>query len=301
MNIYTIEYSGASFENWANLGDDIQSLAAKKLLPRVDGGISREGLTSTDKAGVLSMNGYFLGACEWPPAPGIEPFFFAFHVTPGSLAKVCSPTGIEYLKKFQPIGCRDRGTMEHMQAHGLEAFYSKCVTLTLPRRTQAPANGKVFMVGLSKGGESAVPRAIRKKAVLVDQAKLRLPFLSPQAKEMISQDLLDTYAREASLVITSKIHCAMPCIAMGIPVVFLYDDKCRDDYRVGIIADLIGINYVGETLFARKFSNRLRSKQIDWTPESKDIEAEKLAIKTGYLEAFERAAQRYRGRSEAAA
>ncbi|QFU14099.1 hypothetical protein FIU84_19230 [Stutzerimonas frequens] len=30
MNIYTIEYSGKSFEDWANLGDDIQSLAAKK-------------------------------------------------------------------------------------------------------------------------------------------------------------------------------------------------------------------------------------------------------------------------------
>lgn len=301
MQVFTIEYSGPSFESWANLGDDIQSLAARQLLPYVDGGISREALVSTDKSGVLSMNGYFLSGCEWPPAPAIEPFFFAFHVTPGSQAKVCSPDGIEYLRQFQPIGCRDRGTMELMQAHGLEAFYSKCVTLTLPRRATVPVNGKVFMVGLSKGGESAVPRAIRKRAVLVDQAKLRLPSLSPKAKEMISQDLLDTYAREASLVITSKIHCAMPCIAMGIPVVFLYDKECKDDYRVGIIADLIGINYVGESWFAKVFGNRLRSKQIDWAPLPKDIEAEKSAIKAGYLEAFERAAQRYQARSRAPA
>ncbi len=75
MKIFTIEYSGASFDNWANLGDDIQSLAAKKLLPCVDGGISREGLARTDQAGVLSMNGYFLGQCEWPPASSIVPLF----------------------------------------------------------------------------------------------------------------------------------------------------------------------------------------------------------------------------------
>ncbi|WP_052742354.1 polysaccharide pyruvyl transferase family protein [Pseudomonas frederiksbergensis] len=301
MDIFTIEYSGTSFESWANLGDDIQSLAAQKLLPYVSGGVSREELTCTKKTGVLSMNGYFLGGCEWPPAPAIEPFFFAFHVTPGSQAKICSPAGVEYLKQFQPIGCRDRGTMELMQAHGLEAFYSKCVTLTLPRRATAPVNGKVFMVGLSKGGISAVPRAIRKKAVLVDQAKLRLPSLSPKAKEMISQELLDTYAREASLVITSKIHCAMPCIAMGIPVVFLYDEKCKDDYRVGIIADLVGINYIGESWFAKVLGNRLRSRRIDWAPVSKDIEAEKSAIRAGYLEAFERAAQRYQARNKVAA
>ncbi|MGH8439373.1 MAG: hypothetical protein ACRERW_10010, partial [Pseudomonas sp.] len=178
-------------------------------------------------------------------------------------------------------------------ARGLDAYYSKCVTLTLERRAQAPANGKVFMVGLSKGGESAVPRSIRKRAVLVDQAKLRLPGLSPLSKERLAQDLLDTYAREASLVITSKIHCAMPCIAMGIPVVFLYDEKRQDDYRVGIIEDLIGINYVGESWFARTFGNHLRSKRINWAPVAKDIEEEKVRIKTGYLEAFEHAAARY--------
>lgn len=293
MKIYTIEYSGKSFEDWANLGDDIQSIAAKKLLPHVDGGISREKLRQPAEPGVLSMNGYFLGGCEWPPAPELTPIFFAFHMTPGSVARICSPEGIAYLKKHEPIGCRDRGTMEILQRHGIEAFYSKCVTLTLPRREREPEKGRIYMVGLSKGAESAVPRSIRRRAVVVDQAKLRLPDLTPGLKEEISQHLLDTYSRTASLVITSKIHCAMPCIAMGIPVVFLYDKNKKEDYRVGIIGDLIGIQYVGESRLDRLVLNRLRSMKIDWKPKSLDFKAEKETIRQGYLAAFDRAVMRF--------
>lgn len=296
MKIYTIEYSGKSFEDWANLGDDIQSLAAKKLLPRVDGGVSRERLKHPDAPGVISMNGYFLGLCDWPPSPDLQPFFFAFHVTPGSVAKICSPEGIAYLKRHEPIGCRDRGTMDILRSYGVDAFYSKCVTLTLPRRKESPsaAEGKIYMVGLSKAAVQAVPRHIRKSAVVVDQAKLRLPFLSPDLKEQLAQELLDVYARTASLVITSKIHCAMPCIAMGIPTVFIYDKNKKDDYRVNIINDLIGIQYVGEGRLDRLLLNRLRGKRINWRPPILEFEVEKQKIREDYVNSFERAVGRFK-------
>ena len=293
MKIYTIEYSGRSFADWANLGDDIQSLVAKKLLPYVDGGVSRERLKHPEAPGIISMNGYFLGLCDWPPSPVLQPIFFAFHVTPGSVAKVCSPEGVAYLKKHEPIGCRDLGTMQLLQRHGVQAFYSKCITLTLPRREKAPASGRIYMVGLSKGAAAAVPKSIRKKAVVVDQAKLRLPDLSPSLKEELAQHLLDTYSQTASLVITSKIHCAMPCIAMGIPVVFLYDKDRQDDYRVNIIKDLIGIQYVGEGRMDRWLLNRLRGKSINWQPQPLEFEADKQKIREGYQQAFERAVERF--------
>jgi hypothetical protein len=294
MKIYTIEYSGQSFEDWANLGDDIQSLVAKKLLPYVDGGVSRERLKHPVSPGVISMNGYFLGLCDWPPSPDLQPFFFAFHVTPGSVAKVCSPEGIAYLKQHEPIGCRDQGTMHLLQQYGVEAYYSKCVTLTLPRRETAPQNGRIYMVGLSKAATVAVPKSIRRSAVVVDQAKLRLPEMSPALKEQVSQHLLDTYSKTASLVITSKIHCAMPCIAMGIPVVFLYDKAKQDDYRVSIVKDLIGIQYVGEGRLDKWVTNRLRGRKINWSPQPLEFEEEKRKIREGYLAAFEQAVSRFK-------
>ena len=83
--------------------------------------------------------------------------------------------------------------MEILQGHGVEAYYSKCLTLTLPRRERDPEHGRVYIVGLSKGAESAVPRSIRKSAVRVDQAKLRLPDLTPAIKAQLSQHLLGNH------------------------------------------------------------------------------------------------------------
>lgn len=238
------------------------------------------------------MNGYFLGQCKWPPSPDLEPFFFSFHITPGSIERVCAPDSLEYLKKYEPIGCRDTGTRDILIKHGVDAFYSKCITLTFPRRQSSPQHGKVYIVGVSKAARSAIPRRIRDKAVIVDQAKLRVPGLTPEIKESLCEHLLEMYRDTASLVITSKIHCAMPCIAMGVPVVFLYDSKKKNDYRVGVVKEIIGINYVDETVFGRLI-NRFVGKKIDWAPSPVDIESEKGSIRSNYLSAFERAVSKF--------
>lgn len=293
MRILTVEHTGHEFEDWANLGDDIQSLAAKKLLPRLDGGVSKGSFGQTTDSGVISVNGFFLGGAEWPPAEGLVPFFYSFHISPASEKEVCSESGLAYLRRFEPIGCRDQGTMETLLSHGIKAYYSKCLSLTFPRRKSAPRNGKIFLVSLSKGAVSALPRKVRKKGIVVEQAKLRIPAMSAPAREALAQHLLDVYARDAALVITSKIHCAMPCIAMGIPVVFLYDRKKKNDRRVSIVKELIGINYVGESSFFRRFINPIIGRFFDWSPEPVDIEKEKQEIKAGYLKALDTAIERY--------
>jgi hypothetical protein len=293
MKIFAVEYSGKPFEEWANLGDDIQTIAAKRLLPRVDGCIPKDQLSTTKECGLISLNGFFLGGAGWPPAPGLVPFFYSFHLSSGSQDDVCSEENLAYFRRYAPIGCRDQGTLKILQSHGVDAYCSKCISLTFPKRQCVPKNGKIFLVSLNEGAVSAIPRKLRKKAVVVEQAKLRLPFLSGRQREGIAQHLLDIYAREASLIITSKIHCAMPCIAMGIPVVFLYDRKKKEDHRVEIIKELIGINYLGESRFSGRFINPLIGRLINWKPAPLDIEEEKERIKEGYLRSLSLAIERY--------
>ncbi len=48
-------------------------------------------------------------------------------------------------------------------------------------------------------------------------------------KNMIAADLLDYYRNVGDYVITSKIHCAMPCYAMGIPTIFCGNADYRTD------------------------------------------------------------------------
>ncbi len=288
MDIRVQEFTSPVFNRFFNLGDDIQSIAVSRLLPKVDGYVCREALNQVDAECVVPMNGFFMNTQNWPPSPKIRPVFFAFHVRPESVATIFSTEGVAYLKHWQPIGCRDKGTLELMHKHGIDAYYSRCVTLTLPRREKSPDKGEVFLVGVSKAAHEALPRYLRKEAVTVDQAKVRLPITDTKIKLALAEELLMQYRKRARLVVTSKIHCAMPCIAMGIPVVFLYDKAKQDDYRVSIIKDLVGINYVHEKGPAARLLNRMLSHKIDWAPAALDIEPIKAEIRDQFAAALQR-------------
>jgi len=270
-----LEYSSVSFANAFNLGDEIQTLAASMLLANVDGYIDREALHEQVTPALVCMNGYFMHTPNWPPSPAIRPLFFAFHIAPHAIDTICSAAGIEYLKRWQPIGCRDQGTVEVLRSRGVEAYFSRCVTLTLPRREKEPESGEVFMVGFGKDSplRYMVPREIRRQAVHVDQAEVRLPITNTELKMQMARELLDAYARRARLVITTKIHCAMPCLAMGIPVVFICDERQRDDYRIHTLQDLVTVNYgLADGYFAKR-RNEKRASQINWEPAVPDIRA----------------------------
>jgi hypothetical protein len=235
-----------------------------------------------------------LNSDHWPPAPGLTPVFFSFHIASYAQKVICSPKGIAYLKEHEPIGCRDIGTMNILLKHGVKAYYSKCLTLTLEKRRKAPSDGTIYLVDVRKECLSVIPRAIRKKAVPIKPGHVRLPAVPSHLKLALAEHLLKTYRDTASLIITSKIHCALPCIAMGIPVVFLYPGRDRNDYRVKIVNDLIGINYVPSSRLARGLLNRFRSGRINWNPEPIDIEDEKEAIKAHFFKALRQAERRYK-------
>lgn len=286
--ICLLEYSGEFFADSFNLGDDIQTLAVSRLVPQVDGYVSREALSQVSEPCTVPLNGYFMNSANWPPAPVVRPVFYAFHAAREGQAVLCSARSIEYLKRWQPIGCRDHGTQALLATHGVEAYYSRCLTLTLPKRERTPENGQVFLVGLNRAERQTIPKALRRGSVTVDQARVRLPVESTALKLALASELLERYRQRARLVITSKIHCAMPCIAMGIPVIFLYDDNRRDDYRVHIIEELIGIHYVRHKGLHAPFINRWRGRAINWAPQVPDIETLKHEIAQGFVTAFAR-------------
>jgi hypothetical protein len=260
-----------------NLGDNIQSIAAEAFLPRIDLKIDRDKLreTAIGEKTVLIMNGWFAQAPQnsFPPHPDIVPVFFGFHVTPDCCAHILSGESRAYLKKHEPIGCRDRTTCELLEQRGVKAFYSRCVTLTFPRRTAFPQDGIIFMVD-AEG--IPLPSSLREKACYVSHSvDSKLP---DQTKDAYARALLAAYRDHARLVITTKIHCAMPCIAMGIPV--LYFGNAQDS-RIEVMKDLglkvYPYNELGGRFGAKIFryaSRRYsgyRYKDVDWDPQPLDI------------------------------
>lgn len=280
-----MKYASFRYDTSVNLGDQVQSFAAEQHLPRVDLQINRDSLdkVSPDDPVSVIMNGWFSDKPEnWPPSAGVNPLFFGFHMTWYNDAKdrFLEPDSVAYLKTQEPIGCRDSQTRDWLIEKGVDAFYSKCLTLTFPKRERTPENGKVFLVDVEY---HPIAKHLRRRGLKVSQ--MTTPVFSDATKRQMMRELLTTYRDEASLVITSKLHCAMPCLAMGIPVVFI---GRPDDYRTQILRD-VGLTIQPYRLPKNRVKRLLKwavfetlglgyVRQDIWNPQPLELEEKKAEI-----------------------
>ena len=94
-------------------------------------------------------------------------------------------------------------------------------------------NGKAFQLGKKKKHLlKFISPDLLEKAEYINQEPPANTYTEIQKFEM-AEAILHKYAR-AKLVITSRIHCALPCLALGTPVIFVngfdsFVDSCRFD------------------------------------------------------------------------
>lgn len=238
-----------------NYGDHIQSLAAKQYLPRVDFYVERDRLnnSSYEKAKII-MNGWFTHAPEnWPPNENLDALFISFHLNTQANVLLSKKENVEYLKRHAPIGCRDYKTLEVLEKYGIEAYYSFCLTTTLNLKYASEKKDDriyfidpLYMFDLRNTYKKSPKRLIyhtltgkvfdykKKKKILsnlipqdiihqaIERSQMAPQELSTQELYQVAEDALKDYA-SAKLVVTSRIHCALPCLALGTPVLFLLD------------------------------------------------------------------------------
>jgi hypothetical protein len=216
-----------------NIGDDIQAVAAARFLPRVDRFVDREELSS-DPGGPgpirLILNGWFMHRPRnWPPHAKLRPLPVSLHVARGvrSRRRPWAPTiaslmlsrdGRDWLNRFGPVGTRDMWTLDLLQRQRIESYHSGCLTLTLPPGGPRAAEAEVVACDLAPAllceltdRLGAPPRTVS-HLVRTDMA----------VKDRIAkaEALLEVYAGAAA-VVTTRLHCALPCLALGTPVLFV--------------------------------------------------------------------------------
>ncbi|UXP31063.1 polysaccharide pyruvyl transferase family protein [Reichenbachiella agarivorans] len=235
-----------------NIGDDIQGLAALTLLNDPETVIlDRENLSQPEETEDLKLlcNGWFMDYAEnWPPAKNVHPYFISFHVAkyPKIRKLMLDPKLVPYYQQFEPIGCRDHETVTLFNNIGINTYFSGCLTLTLPKSEKKRSNDIIItdlfindiLTGdyAKKVSYKLIPEKYHKYVKLRTHVR---PHGNVSVADRLkdSQALLDEYA-QAKLVVTSRIHCALPCLALGTPVYFLdfgYVRKSNRDRFDGIL------------------------------------------------------------------
>lgn len=233
-------------KNNVNVGDDIQALALSQFLPSLDYFIDREHIDEfrpdNDEPVAVIMNAWYMWAkWNWPPSKYIVPKFVGFHyadhqlaVQPGSPIKYEFLEGLggEYLKAYQPIGCRDEFTRSQLEKLGIESYFSGCITMTLPKRPERPDKGTyVCLVDLEAKVRKKMVKILKKQGIpfkVMTHNRDRNYDLPWEERERYAIELLTIY-QNARCVVTKRLHCALPCLAMEVPVFII--KEMTDDIR----------------------------------------------------------------------
>ncbi len=236
-----MKYGIIVFKNTENIGDDIQSYAASRLLPRVDYFIEREEMDlfipKKDEQVVTIMNGWFLHQkTSFPPSPFINPIFISTHFSNYNTYSLSDEHIVEnkdYLLSNGPIGCRDFSTKHLLDKHNIDNYFSGCLTLTIDCNWEKPhKKNLIYCVDVDKEIVNSL------KKTREEEVEELTHTLNPNVNSKLSwierfqnvENLLKKY-QQAKIVITSRLHCALPCLALGVNVLFVNknDEKYFND------------------------------------------------------------------------
>ncbi len=225
-----------------NIGDDVQSYAQSLWLPSVDYMVDIEDLEAfrsenNEPVATIMSAWYMWKKWNWPPSKDIYPIWVGFHYSdlqrgrprgmPSKFEYIDNGEGLNYMKAYEPIGCRDYYTQNALKKMGIETYYSGCVTLTLPKRDiPKPEREYVCLVGVTK----AVVKAVKKQLEGTGIDVVVLPPTRPEPSTNMTWEerreevirYLDTY-QNAKCVITFRLHCSLPCLALETPVLLVRD------------------------------------------------------------------------------
>ena len=241
-----------------NLGNEIQSIAARRFLPKIDYYIEHEKLQKFNEGNNVKMimNGWFLDCAKaWPPSDNIEPLLISMHFASTSTKErkeaILTDESKDFLTKYGPVGCRDSHTVDFLKDNGIDAFYSGCLTLTLDSgnlKVQNDDDKKYIVINVENPNElcSYLKQKSDKKIFVIYQdlipsfkkaypetMKTGLYTLTSlydwKEKLFMAENLLKLY-ENAYCAITDRMHCVLPCLALDTPVLLLRNNRMKERF-----------------------------------------------------------------------
>jgi hypothetical protein len=180
------------------------------------------------------MHSWYRIRWDFPFHPNLRPVFVSFHV---NHQESLQGESLDYLRRNAPIGCRDWTTVHLLLDHGVPAFFSGCLTTTgdtvFPGGRTATDDLPTALVDLVAGTE---PDGVTGPTVTVHHSGIGVRGAGFVPNLRLAVEVLDSYRRDVSSVVTSRLHCYLPVRALGVPVDFR--PKNPDDIRFDGLAGI---------------------------------------------------------------
>lgn len=164
---------------------------------------------------------------------------------------------VNFLKTYEPIGCRDDRTMYALKNKGIDAFVFGCIAGTFETGNIREDERKdVVFADVPYDVLKYVPDSIKKDIHFVQQEFPVEMIPEGMSPEEYAESIIEYYRTKVRLVVTSRFHGAVIPISFGIPVIIVNESYT---FRFSWLRKIAPF-YTKET-----FAN------IDWNPEPVDF------------------------------
>jgi len=300
--IYLLEYTTE------NLGDDIQTVAAMDILDEmcikysfVNRDLINGYFFNPLDNNYIIFNGWFTNGygldtyysvrddlkpsinITWPPKGNFKPILYSFHISEWGAAdgrhvhpNFLEPS-IDFYKQSMPVGCRDIHTLNILKNMDIDSYFSGCITLSLNNRKyykQNASHNEILFVDIP---EKHKENLIKKTRQIYNDSKYKTltHSISSYSVDLLNRfELARRHLEEfcnAKLVITSRLHVALPCLAFGTPVILVLPEEDLTNSRlvdyipyINVIThndvEEIDLNECLNTKYDKKLSNEVKNK-----------------------------------------
>jgi len=232
----------------SDLGEEIQSIAALQQLPTVHEVIDRDAPRQLRHPTRTIWNGCFTRGVDVSPCnrDNLLPLLISVHIRQNggsSDTDLLTASEQDFLEQNGPVGCRDLATLELLKAYGIPAYFSGCLTLTLPQYSGHRSDDVTSIDVPPLLFERLEPEA-KEGVTLRRETTHTIPGLSISGKFrfrrihqfVAARRLLRALAR-SRLVVTTSLPAALSATALGTPAILLMPNP-RDGQFAGL-SDLV--------------------------------------------------------------
>lgn len=261
------KYGVILYKDTVNLGDDIQTYAATKFLPRVDYVIDRESISSftpkkEEKVKTIMNGWYNHDKTQFLISPYIDPLFISMHFSANDLILKPGYSFLDgYAKKIMSkyrIGCRDKNTLSTLKKIGYkDVYFSSCLTTTINPVGHKKEQDYVVAVDMNPKIVNHLREITDMKIIetthwlianddMTYDKKLKVIDQFDKASTEERKKMVEKHSKlsfeermklvekqlvlyqNAKLVITDRIHVGLPCLGLNTNVLLIYYEYNKD-------------------------------------------------------------------------
>lgn len=204
-----------------NIGDDIQTFAIRNFFGEPDCYLDRDSLDSYIEEEIELIANGFMICGKFPPPSNIYPKYISIGIA-GAGAGNDHETVMSHYRQQKYIGCRDTHSVNLCKRFGINGVFIGCPTILIGKRFVKKQSEKIKFIDIDPNIFKFKNEKFFYENNIIFETNYYNIGSDVNKRQSLAEKRINSIL-DSKLIITTRLHVAMPAIGAGIPVIFIDD------------------------------------------------------------------------------